>query len=153
MRMTHNAINQSERCFGADILREGAAGALFLGGLRCHKMPHNPNRLRLLLVMLKLLAICDTCIASSSFFSRFPANPLPACKSSIKVFSTAVEDSMFFIAVARSVVLVLNTPLNSRANWLVSSEKKTRLLTARATEGLLCSTSELRLSTVFKACS
>src|SRR6266446_1500472 len=100
MRITQSAIYQS-MFLGAGNARPGASGggALVLGGLCCHRIPHRPRRFKLLLVILKLLAICDTVAASCSFLSRFPAKPLPACNSSITVFNTTVEDSMFFTAV------------------------------------------------------
>src|SRR5882724_1977498 len=99
MRITQRAINQSGRFFGAGKGRARLCGeALVRGGLCCHRTPHRPSRFKLLLVMLKLLAICETVAASCSFLSRLPAKPLPACNSSSTVFNTTVEDSMFFTA-------------------------------------------------------
>src|SRR5215469_6593702 len=97
MRMTHNAINQLDGVFG-DVNGCEAEAALVLGGLCCHKTPQRPRRFRLLLVILKLSAVRFRLPASSSFRSRSPINPFPACTSSSRFLSTTVEDSMFFAA-------------------------------------------------------
>src|SRR5437660_249786 len=126
MRMTQSAINQRDEFLEAE--REGAEAPLAGGGFFFHRIPQRPRRLRLLVVMLKLLAICDKSDASCSFLSRFPAKPLPACTSLSRFFNTSEEDSMFFTATVISALLVASTKLRLVAKRSISREKLTRLL-------------------------
>src|SRR6185436_2731942 len=97
---------------------------LFLGGLCCHRIPQRPRRFRLLLVMLKLLTINDTLVASSGFCSTFPAKPLPAWTSASKSLSMTVEDSMFFTAALRVGLLVARTDLSRRRSRSVAEKRE-----------------------------
>src|ERR1035441_7608891 len=95
IRITQSAIDHSKGFLGAVIGSYRGAGAFVRDGLCCHKMPHRPRRFKLLVVVFKLLTICDTLAAISSFSSNFPAKPLPSCTPSSRCFSVALEDSMF----------------------------------------------------------
>src|SRR5258707_10138272 len=102
MRITHRAINYY---FSFDVLLGDAngravfaGGALVRGGLCCHKMPHSPRRFKLLVVILRSLATLAKSRSICSFSIKLPAKPLPECKSSMTVFNTMVEDSIFFTA-------------------------------------------------------
>src|SRR5437667_11367791 len=149
---TKGTITHSEASFGDDRGR-AAGGALARAGLWAHKMPQRPRRLRLLVVMVRLLAICETLAARSSFLINRPASPLSVSKSCSRLVSITVEVSMFFTASLISAVFVVRTLLNSVAKWLISSENSLRLLTAISIAGLLDWTSELTLSTVVSAWS
>src|SRR5690242_18067690 len=108
--MTQSAINYSRGSLGA---RKGSrgGGGLDSGGLCCHNIRDRQRRLSLLVVTLKLLTICATLVAISSFRIRLPASPLPACTSLSRFLRTTVEDSMFFTARPMSAVFVVTTPL------------------------------------------
>src|SRR5258708_3310278 len=117
-------------------------------GLCCHMIPQRPRRLRLLLVMLKLLTINDTLVASSGFCSRFPAKPLPAWTSASKSLRMTVEDSMFFTAALRVGVLVATSWLKSPPKFVSCWEKRTRLLPELLRAGALELTRAFRSSPV-----
>ena len=123
----------------------------FFLGLCCHMIPHKPSRFRLLLVMLKLLTINDTLVASTGFCSRFPAKPLPAWTSASKSLSMMVEDSMFFTAALRVGVLVATSWVKSPPTLVSCWEKRTRLLPEMLRAGALEVTSAFRSSTVVMA--
>src|SRR5882724_3411180 len=152
IRITQRAIIQSGTFLGAGKGRATpCAEALVLGGLCCHRTPHRPSRFKLLLVTLKLSAICETVAASCSFLSRLPAKPLPACSSSNTVFNTTVEDSIFFTAALICSRFVARTPLKAPANWFICSVNITRLLPEWTSAGLFEDTSASSVSTVLRA--
>src|ERR1017187_5504911 len=116
MRITQSAINQSVGFLGEDKVLGGGGAASVLVVLRGHKTRQTPRRFRLLVVMLKLLTICDRLAATSSFSSNFPAKPLPACTPSSSIFTVSVEDSMFLTAASISGELVVISSCNAAAD-------------------------------------
>src|ERR1035437_4692638 len=116
IRITQSAINQSERFLG-EVRGLGATGpSLVRAVLCCHKMFQRPRRFRLLVVMLKLLTICDRLAAICSFSSNFPARPLPSCTPSSSFFTVSEEDSMFLTAAPISGELVASNSRNALAD-------------------------------------
>src|ERR1035437_3989791 len=116
IRITQSAINQSERFLG-DVKGLGVSGtSLVRAALGCHKMRQRPRRFRLLVVMLKLLTICDRLAAISSFSSNFPARPLPSCTPSSCFFTVSEEDSRFLTAAPISGELVASSSRKALAD-------------------------------------
>src|ERR1017187_9074544 len=150
MRITQSAINQSVGFLGEDKAFGGGGAASVVAGLGGHKTRQMPRRFKLLVVMLKLLTICDRLTATSSFSSNFPANPFPSCTPSISFFTVSVEDSMFLTAVWISGELVASNARRALADWLICSVKKRKLLTEALSGGRVVSTRAFTLSTIVR---
>src|ERR1035438_6526975 len=116
MRITQSAINQSVRFLGEDKALGGGGVASVLVVLCGHKTRQMPRRFRLLVVMLKLLTICDRLAATSSFSSNFPAKPLPSCTLSSSFFTVSVEDSMLLTAASICGELVASSARRAPAD-------------------------------------
>src|ERR1039457_3112329 len=150
MRITQSAINQSVGFLGDAKDLWGGGVASVLVALRGHKTRQMPRRFKLLVVMLKLLTICDRLAATSSFSSNFPAKPFPSCTPSSSFLTVSVEASMLLTAASICGELVASSARRAVADWFICSEKKRRLLTEALIGGRLVSTSAFTFATMVR---
>src|SRR5689334_17506206 len=130
MRITQSDMVYSPKGFLGDVIVARTGSVLVLGGLCGQRIPHRPKRFKLLLVTLRLFAICEILAAMLSFLSRSPANPFPACTLLSKFFNTSVDVSMFFIATSMLGRFDAIRSFRLSLNWLIRSEKAARLVLA-----------------------